>query len=65
MKAKDWEFEKILPDIDDAEARYNCCRDFMNLPEIKLNDGERRVGDFSAGFNRGLAWAKAKYEIKD
>lgn len=67
MKAKDWKFEKILPDSEDHEARMKACSEFMRIAyeQSCSNQGELIVGCFSSGFFRGIAWAKAKYEIKE
>ena len=65
MKAKDWEFEKIIPDGEDCEAACKSCATFIDLPRIDGNDGENFVDTYHSAFMRGLAWAKAKYNIKD
>lgn len=67
MKAKNWEFKKIFPDLEDSEARMKACSKFFETPYEKYctNQGELKVGIFSSAFNRGIAWAKAKYKIKD
>lgn len=65
MKAEDWEFEKIIPDVEDCRAACNTCKKYMDLPDLGGNEGEKQVHMFHGGFMRGLAWAKAKYNIKD
>ena len=65
MKAKDWEFEKLIPDAEDCEAACKSCSTWMNLPRDNRIDAENVVDTFHGAFMRGLAWAKAKYNIKD
>lgn len=61
MKAKDWKFKKIIPDGEDCEAAYKSCGEFIKLTNIDMG----AVDSYHSGFMRGLAWAKAKYNIKD
>ena len=61
MKAKDWKFEKLIPDEEDCKAACNTFSEFNKLPDVGMNS----VDYFHSGFMRGLAWAKAKYNIKD
>ncbi len=65
MKAEDWKFKKIIPDGEDCQAASNCCKAYIDLPDMGGNPGEREVHSFHSGFMRGLAWAKAKYGIKE
>jgi hypothetical protein len=71
MKAKDWEFKKIIPDGEDCDAAVKACSGYLNVFD-KLAAMERigsldksSVDAFHTGFMRGLAWAKAKYDIKE
>jgi hypothetical protein len=63
MKAKDWKFDKYLPDAEDVEAQYKALDAFFSLlhPVIsKQSQAERELSIFCAGFNRGIAWNIAK-----
>lgn len=61
MKAKDWIFDKYLPDAEDAEAQCKALEAYEALPVINnLNQAEREMDAFCAGFNRGIAWYIAK-----
>jgi hypothetical protein len=61
MKEIDWKFKKYIPDAQDIDVAFDTCNNYMSLPDV----GQGNVDFFHAGFIRGLAWAKAKYEIKE
>ena len=65
MKAQDWEFEKIIPDEEDCKAACKSSVAFINLPILEGDEVSNTVDTYHSGFMRGLAWAKAKYNIKD
>lgn len=55
MKAKDWEFDKFIPDVEDTEAKLKAMDAWFGLK------GEQcRADCFCAGFNRGVQWAQDK-----
>lgn len=60
VKGEDFVFTKHMPDIDDLHAESRCAKAYFENPQPPLEDIEY----FMAGFNRGVAWAKAKYGIK-
>ena len=63
MKAKDWKFDKYLPDAEDVEARHKALEAYFSLlhPVISSrNQAEKESDAFCAGFNRGIAWNIAK-----
>jgi len=63
MKAKDWKFDKYLPDDEDIDAGCNALEAYFNLPPIKgRNSAEAECDAFHAGFTRGIAWALAKMD---
>lgn len=67
MKAKDWKFTKIIPDEEDCIAACNSFSDFDRIAVKKKSSCEaaRLIDFYHSGFWRGVAWTKAKYEIKD
>jgi len=61
MKAKDWKFGGYIPDAEDVDAGIQSAETFFSLPEIPgVNDAERELDIFHSGFNRGIAWQRAK-----
>lgn len=63
--AREWTFETISPDIADHIASSQCNDQFHELLKkspVEMNDGEMDVFLFSSGFNRGMAWARARME---
>lgn len=68
IKGKDWHFIKYVADYDDLEAIANAHNDFKNKSDgtyfYRMNDAERNLHCFNAGFYRGISWTIAKYGIK-
>lgn len=61
MKAKDWKFEKYIPDTEDIDAGLDASEIYFALPKISGRNRAEESGDaFHAGFNRGIAWQVAK-----
>jgi len=67
MKAKDWEFKKVLTDFEDGRAGSKSMHQFFskNIMEYCDNHSDAQVHCFISGFMRGIAWTKAKHNIKD
>ncbi len=67
MKAKDWEFEKFIPDLEDVDAEDKAHFNYFiesNLSYLnKMNESEERMHIFRLAFVRGCAWMKAKHDI--
>lgn len=61
MKAKDWKFDRYIPDAEDVDAQCSAAEAYFK--SIGLNTDE--VSSFFAGFNRGIAWAIAKQKSKE
>lgn len=65
VKAKDWEFDKYIPSLEDLIAIQKVQRKwFAFCDELNMNSIEESTASFDAGFWRGVAWALAKYDIK-
>jgi len=63
MKGADWKFSKLIPDIDDMDARSKAYSDFLELEKrccIRLNPSERKIFLFNCGFARGSGWMRDK-----
>ena len=68
MKARDWEFDKFIPDFEDVDAENKVRFQYFFESDLtyldKMNEGEERNHIFGVGFARGCAWMKAKHGIE-
>jgi hypothetical protein len=59
MKAREWQFQKFIPDAEDWEAKNIAAGRFFRLmAESPVEMGD--IGLFTSGFWRGAAWMAAK-----
>ena len=64
MKAKDWKFDRQIPDAEDIEAKIKACEAYLELAD-RCNLGDLHKSDyFNAGFMRGLNWAINKFGVQ-
>ena len=64
MKGSEWRFTRLIPDREDLAAEAGAWADL----EDKIKNSQVRIEEldpFSCGFVRGMAWAIAKYGIKE
>ena len=57
---------RYVPTAEAIEACGEACQKFFKFEEehpLTLNDGEREVHNFNAGFHRGVAWYQSKFKL--